>query len=479
MIRTAPGLAATFTLGLALSGAALGADEPVNVRVPAHERQVLGNGLRLVLVPMHEVPLVSATLVLRGGARADAPGHAGTATLTADLLTRGAAGRDAYAFADAVEGAGGTLDAEAQDGAIRVGAQFLAPDAGLMLELLADAVQRPRFEARELETLRTRRIEELKAAKDSSPGSLVDDYGRARLFGEHPYGRPAGGTEASLAAVDRGDVQQYFHDHFGADRAILVVAGDFEPRAMRALVARHFARWGHAATALAPLAAAPRRHGRRVLLIDAPGSAQTYIWMGNVGVPRRYPQRAALNIASIGFGGGFGSMLNEELRTKSGLSYSAGAGFNRAEVAGEFAISTFTRTDSTARAVQLVLDTLARLHAEGTGAERVESARRLLIGQYPLAYQTAANWAGAFADLEFYGLPDSYISGAGSELLQVDAAAVRTVIAREFPAPEDLEVVLVGDAARIRDSLAPFGPVTERALSEPGFGATAPNEQMH
>src|SRR5258705_524850 len=289
---------AALTVLAGVSGAAAGAGGNLKGPVPAQQRLPVPNGLRLILVPRHDIPLVAFDLLRGGGARLDPPGRAGTATLVADLLTHGAGARDAYAFADAVEGAGGFFDAEAREEAIQVRGQFLARDSHLMLQLLGDAVLRPHFAPEELESLRTRRIEGLKAGKASAPQSLLPSYGRALLFAGHPYGRPVGGSEQSLAQITRAQLSAYYAAQAGADRATLVIAGDFDPARISREVTALFGAWPRAAGKLAPLPDPPRVHGRRVLLEDAPGSAQTYLWLGNVGVPRRYAPRAALNISS-------------------------------------------------------------------------------------------------------------------------------------------------------------------------------------
>ncbi|HVN98705.1 MAG TPA: pitrilysin family protein [Steroidobacteraceae bacterium] len=448
----------------------------VDVPVPANERVTLPNGLRLILVPRHGIPLVACNLLLRGGALLDPPGRDGTAALAADLLTHGAGARDAYAFADAVEGAGGNLDAAAHAEYIQVQGQFLARDSRLMLELLADAVLRPRFDAEEFDKLRERRIEEIKAAKDSQPEALLGNYGRALLFAGHPYGDAVGGSEAALARLTRADVARYYAAQSGADRAILVIAGDFDPARVRADVEAVFGGWRRAAAPLPPLPASARVHGRRLLLVDSPGSAQTYIWMANVGVPRHYALRPALNIANLALGGSFGSLLNRELRVKAGLTYDASSRFTRGLVAGEFAISTFTQTDKSAQALQLALDTLAGFKHDGLDAAATDAARNYLLGQYPLAFETPFDWAVALGDLDFYGLPESYIGHFGSDLVATDAAAIHQVIDDAFPSPADLDIVLIGDAAKIRDSLSAFGPVTTMPLSAPEF-APAPADR--
>jgi zinc protease len=473
-------VAAGIVAGVA-AGAAPAASAPVtaavashvNVPVPANERVTLPNGLRLILVPRHDIPLVAFNLLLRGGALLDPPGRDGTAALAADLLTHGAGSRDAYAFADAVEGSGGNLDAAAHAEFIQVQGQFLAHDSRLMLELLGEAVLHPRFDAGEFEKLRARRIEELKAAKDSSPQALLGNYGRALLFAGHPYGRTVSGSEASLARLTRADITGFYAAQSGADRAILVIAGDFDARQVRADVAAVFGGWQRASASLAPLVPAPRVHGRRLLLVDSPGSAQTYFWMANVGVPRHYELRPALNIANLAFGGSFGSMLNRELRLKAGLTYDASARFTRGAVAGEFAISSFTQTDNAARALELALATLGNLKRDGLDGAAMDSARNYLLGQYPLAFETPFNWAVALGDLEFYELPESYIGQFGSDLIATDAASVRAVIDDAFPAPDDLDIVLIGDAARIRESIAKFGPIVTMPLSAPEFAPTA------
>ena len=402
-------------------------------------------------------------------AQLDPPGRDGTAALVADLLTHGAGSRDAHAFVDAVEGAGGNLEAAARAEAIQVQGQFLARDSHLMLELLADAVLRPHFEAAEFEKLRSRRIEELKAAKDSSPDALLGSYGRALLFAGHPYGRPVGGDESSLARITHDDITHYYGAQSGADRATLVIAGDIDVERIGKDVAAVFGAWRHAAQPLPVLVAPARVTGRRVLLVDAPGSAQTYFWLANVGVPRRYPERAALNMANMAFGGSLGSMLNQELRVKSGLTYDAGSRFVRGAVAGEFAISSFTQTANTGRAIDLALATLGKLKQDALSTDAINSARNYLLGQYPLAFETPGDWAIALGDLDLYGLPESYIGQFGTDLLKVDAAGIRTVIDTAFPSPENLDIVLIGDAAQIGDAVAKLGPVTKMSFSAPQY----------
>src|SRR5437016_11380069 len=238
-----------------------------DVHVPAHARHVLDNGVTLISVPRRDVPLVAFNAIVRGGVLGEGAARTGVASLVAGLLEKGAGERDAFAFADAVEGVGGSFNAAAGPESITIRGQFLAREQPLLLQLLADALQHARFESEELEKLRRRQIELIKAAKDSDPSELIGIYARALLFGRHPYGRPVIGSETSLAAIAAHDVLDYYHSQFGADRLALVFAGDVDPVWLQRAVARAFAHWPKAAGAAPRLAQPTRVRECRVLVL--------------------------------------------------------------------------------------------------------------------------------------------------------------------------------------------------------------------
>ena len=289
------------------------------------------------------------------------------------------------------------------------------------------------------------------------------------MFGAHPYGRPQGGSERSLAAITLADVKAYHARNFGANNATLVFAGDIDAKWLKQAVTTAFGSWAKTAAPVRDLAPAPRVKGRRVVLIDSPGSVQTYFWIGNVGVDRRYSGRPALDLVNTLYGGRFTSLLNTELRIKSGLSYGASSRFTRGSAPGEFAIRSFTQTDTTVQALDLTLQTLEQLERGSLAPEMLESSRSYVLGQFPLQLETAAHWAQTLADLEFYGLGKDYIEGYGPALLKVDLAETAAVTADAFPRPQDVVMVLIGDAAKIREGVAKYGPVTEFKLSDPDF----------
>jgi predicted Zn-dependent peptidase len=338
-----------------------------------------------------------------------------------------------------------------------------------MVELLADMLLRPRLDEAELGKLRERSINFIRAAKDTNLNALLPIYGQAFLFGEHPYGNPVSGSEAALAGISHEDVLDFYEQQLGGDRLTIAVTGDFDVALMSARLGDAFGNWRAAAGELPEVAAAAQQAGRRVLLIDKPGATQTYFWLGNVGVARDYENRAALDIANTLFGGRFTSMLNTELRVKSGLTYGARSQLSRASQPGSLAITSFTPTESTVAAIDKALDVLGKLHENGVDKDMLVSARNYILGQFPTALETAAQVGSQLAALEAFGLDVSYINEYGAGLLSADNEAVASVIDTVFPAADNLVFVLIGDAAAIRDQVSRYGPLTEMSITEPYF----------
>ncbi|HEX2492921.1 MAG TPA: pitrilysin family protein [Steroidobacter sp.] len=463
-------------LVLAIVGpfASASADGSRGVKTPPFERVLLPNGAVLLLMERRDVPLIAFNALVRGGAAADPASAEGSASLLAGLLEKGAGKRNAFAFAQTVASVGGQIETGATTEAVSVGGSFLARDQKLMVELLADMLQRPHLASDEFETLRKRHIEFIRSAKDSDLAALTPIYGAAALFAGHPYGRPVNGSEGSLSALAHSDVQRYYEQQVGADRLILTVVGDFRTADMKQLLTRAFSGWRKAGVLLPPTPP-PRPVGvRRVLLVDAPQSVQSYFWAGALGVARNDPRRAPLDVVNTLFGGRFTSMLNSELRIRTGLSYGASSRFDRMKRGGGWEMSSFTQTATTIEAIDLAFETLEKLRSAGFDETLLASAKRYVQGQFPLALETASQWAYQLGSLELYELNREYIDGYAAALDSVSADAARGVIATVFPKSDEVVLVVVGQAAKIRDGLRKYGPITEMKLSDPAFAPSGP-----
>ena len=437
------------------------------VLLPAAERVVLENGTTLVLVEKHDVPLIGIQAAIRGGAVTDPASQHGLSNLLAAMLEKGAGERSAAELAEAIESVGGQLSASADLESFSIAGEFLAKDAALMVELTADMLRRPTLSNAEFVKLRDRSINFIKAAKSGDPSNLLPVYANAFLFGDHPYGNPVGGSEASLANLTVQNLRNHYRAFFGGDRLTVVVVGDFDTEAMREQLTAAFGDWG-AATADLPTIVAPQKDaGGRVLLVDKPGATQTYFRIGNVGVARDYAGRADLDLANTVFGGRFTSMLMTELRVKSGLSYTARSALTRLTQPGAVFIASFTETSTTVEALDVALGTLGQLRDSGLSDDMLTSARNYVMGQFPPRLETAAQLASQFAALEVAGLTVAHINRYGAALEEATVDSVSTVIDDVYPGGDELVYVLIGDADLIRDQVTKYGTVTEVSITAP------------
>ena len=453
-------------LCLCLTAGALWAQ---GVTLPEPRVVELDNGATFIVLEKRDVPLVGIHAMLRGGAVTDPVGKAGLAGLLAQMLEKGAGERDAETFAETVDATGATLHASAELESISIAGEFLAADAGLGIELLADMLRAPMLDAREFGKLRDRQKDLIKAAKDGDLGALTPIYGAAWLFTDHPYGTPVKGDESSLSNISLRDLRRYYDDFVGADRLVVAVVGDIDADAIIGQLTESFSDWRKAPQPLPEIAPAEPQSGRRVLLVDKPGATQTYFWIGSVSVARDYVQRAELDIANTLFGGRFTSLLVNEMRTKAGLTYGVRSVLVRPSLPGSVAIVSFTKTDSTVVAIDLALDLLVNMRRNSFSEELIASGKNYILGQFPPRFETSTQLAGQLANLQAAGLDASYINGYGAAVTAAAPIDIKSVIRDVYPRRDELVFVIIGDADLLRNDIAKYGPVTEMAITEPQF----------
>lgn len=436
------------------------------IALPRSREFRLPNGAVVILAEKHDVPLIAFRAILRGGSLGDPPGKEGVASLTGDLLRKGAGKRTAQEIAALVDGLGADLDAGSGLEHTYVAGEFMSRDQAVMLDLIADVLRRPSFPPDEFEKMKSQWIGALTAEKDD-PMSVIDECACAFLYGDHPYGRPADGDEVTIRSITREDVLHCYRENCGGDRLILSVVGDFDVPAMESKIRAKLGDWPRAPAPVPKAPAVARRAGRRVLLVDKPDATQSYFWIGNVGVPRLYPDRVPLDVANTAYGGRFTSILNNALRIEGGLTYGARLRGIRLAQAGPLAIVSYTKTGSTGKAVDVALGTLEAVRRAGIDSTTLASAKSTMVGQFPTRYETEDQIAGAFADLAFYGLGQDELLGYPDRVAAARVEDVRRVIERVYPPVGDLTFVFIGNAAAIRPVVKKYGPVTEVKITDP------------
>ena len=439
-----------------------------SLHLPPHEKVVFKNGLTVLLMEKHGVPMVSFSAIVKTGSAADPAAQEGLASVTADLLRKGTKNRSAQQFAADIDFIGGAFEASAGPDFTTISAEFLTKDLAPGLDLFADAVLRPTFPQEETDKLLAQDVDGVKAAKDDAE-SVLFSYYDAYLLSAHPYGRPGSGDELSLKNIKREAVVKFYETYYAPGNMILAVAGEFNAAEMRKKLEEALGAWPSKTVPALPIPAAAPAKGKRLLLIDKPDATQTYFAIGNVGTTVNDPDRVAIRVVNTLFGGRFTSMLNEALRVESGLSYGAGSFFDSRKTPGPFAIYSFTKNESTAQTLDLAVQTLEKLHKEGVTPEQLKSAKSYLKGQFPPAIETSGQLARRIAANEFYGLDDNEVNQLEARIDAVTPEIARQVIQKHFP-KENLVFVLIGKASVIAPVVQKYAEKQDaRAISQPGF----------
>ncbi len=455
----------TFVLMLTMLASTAAAQ---TLHMPPHEKYVLKNGLTVLLLEKHGVPMINLFAIVKTGSTADPAGEEGLASITAGLLRKGTKARTAQQFAADLDYIGGEFEAEAGADFSSTGAEFLTKDLTRGLELFSDALLYPTFPQTEVEKLLAQSIDGVRGAKDD-PQQVLGLYYDAYLYGTDPYGRPGGGDEVSLQRIKRDAIAKFYETNYVPGNTLLAVAGEFNGAEMRKKLDDVFGGWPARTVAPAQIAATAPVKGKRLLLVDKDDATQTYFAFGNVGIARNYPDRAAIRLVNTIFGGRFTSELNEALRVESGYTYGASSFFDSRKAPGPFGILSFTKNETTTPAIDLALLVLQKLHKDGVTNEQLKSAKSYIKGQFPPNIETSRQLARIIATNEFYGLGDDEINQLEARVDSVTPELAKQVIQKHFPS-ENLVFVLIGKASAIGKAVDKYAEKRDaRAISEPGF----------
>jgi zinc protease len=404
-----------------------------------------GNGVRVLFVEAHEIPILDLQLIFAGGSAADTPGREGLSMLAGSLLDEGAAGRHANDIAFEFERLGAIYGADVSSDSSTVYLRSLsAPDKlGPALENLRRVVLQPDFPDDAIERQRRRLLIGIQQKKQS-PAALAEDAFKSAVFGDHPYSRPDEGTETSVGAVTRADLLAWHRQRHVIGNALLVMVGDKNGSAAVQLSEDLLAGLPPG-PAVAPVQAVPPMPGPVQQRIEFP-SSQTHIIMGQPGMRYGDPDYFSLLVGNhVLGGGGFVTRLFREIREREGLSYSASSYFSPRREAGPFSASVQTESAQSGRALALLQETIARFVSEGPSEEELRAAQRNLAGGFPLRIDSNRKILGYLGVIGFHDLPLDYLDRYIERVNAVTAADIRDAFSRRIDAAR-MATILVGPA---------------------------------
>ncbi len=454
--RTAVFTAILFACGSVQAGVSSVSDFPATppapgpapqLTIPTPATQRLSNGLEVVSVQRAGLPLVTAQLVVRRGGEMDPPKLAGLADLTANLLSKGAAGKTAPQIAASAEALGGTLNASAGWDESAVGITVTTPKLPAALGLLAEVARQPDFSAAELQRAKAQAVDDLRL-KLSRPTALASLAASRGVFGEGAYGHSRNGTPDSIGRITRADVQRLHGELYRPDNAILILTGDITPAQAQQLAQASFGDWQNPATPLSsrPVGSAVSKLPA-ILLIDQHGAGQAGVVAAHAAPPRNDADYYVGTVANAVLGGSYSARLNEEIRIKRGLSYGANSRLQSLGDAGIWLASAQTKNPSAPQVVELMLEQFKLLGSMHVSADELAARKATLIGGYGRSLETTAGLADQVAALAIYGVRLDQI---GKYIEQVQAVTPKQIekYARKHLDGDASHVVVVGDAAQ-------------------------------
>ena len=405
-------------------------------------RFVAPNGLTVLVVEQHALPIVQIQALVKTGSVQDPPEKAGLANLTAGLLDEGTTTRTATQLAEQIEFVGGALEAKTTHDFTTASTRVLVKDADLGFELLADILLHPSFPEPELQRVKTLILGEIIAQKDD-PGAVAGKAFSRLVFKGHPYSWPVNGTDETLPAINRADVQDFHAREYLPNRTILSIVGDLTVEQARALVDKHFGSWQKGPEP-ARMAASPASIDKPVVQLIDKELTQTTLILGHVGISRTNPDFYAVTVMNYILGaGGFSSRLMDSIRDKQGLAYGVMSQFEPRATPGPFLVSLQTRNATANQALTGVLKELNAMKAAPVSAKELSEAKSYLMGSFPMRFDTSHKLAEVLCQVEFYGLGLDYFTQYPSWIGKITADDVLRV-AKQYLHPDRYALVAVG-----------------------------------
>jgi zinc protease len=458
-----PGLPPDSPAPESIKGVELKGKAPVNpqtlrVVLPKPQETTLPNGLRIALLEDHKLPMFSMQLIVGGGGLADPADKRGLAMATAALLREGTQQRTSRDIAEQLATLGASLSAAASpsSGESSVLLTGLSENADQILALAADVIRNPSFPQAEVDKFKSRFLSRVEYQR-SLPGFIAQEQFMRAVYGDHP-GSYVVPTEAVLKGFTRAELAAYHEAYYRPNNIIVIAHGDLTLKDAIAKLERAFGSWTKGADRKVALPALAPPGKARVLLVDRPGSVQTSLWLGSLGIERNSEDYFAVLVMNHILGGGPASRLFVNLREDKGYTYGVQSTFTGSTFPGVMVASTDVRTDVTEGAMKEMLAEISRLSAEPVSPSELQDAKRALVGRFALSLDSPQTLTANLATQKIYRLPPDYWDTYPARVEAITAADIQRVAKKYYDASR-LQIVAVGDGTQVRKTLEKYGTV--------------------
>jgi predicted Zn-dependent peptidase len=425
--------------------------EPKKLSLPSIQTFELSNGLKVVLMEKHTVPLVQMSVVVKSGVVNDPENKSGLASFTADMMDEGAAGKTSLELADAINYLGVRISTFSRWHKMGVSLHSPLSKFDEALKIVADILLHPDFPQKELDRIRKEKLTTLLQWHDQANTIAAAAFQKVLFGSDNPYGRPAMGNETSLISFTADDMKNFHSKFFKANNAYVIVVGDITKDQLLPKLESVFGKWEKGEVPTVKLKAADPVSKRVIYLVDKPGSAQSVISIGRIGTQRITEDYFPITVMNTILGGSFTSRLNNNLREQHGYTYGAGSSFDMRLYAGPFTARSSVQTEVTDKALVEFFKELNGI-LKPVPNEELSRAKNYVALGYPDNFQTVADIAANLEEMIDYNLPGDYFNNYIGNVLKVSDDHV-TKTAKKYIVPDKMAVVVVGDRSKIEEGI--------------------------
>ncbi len=422
-------------------------------KAPDVKSAKLENGLEIFVVEKPELPKVAVSLTTRAGSVADPNAKAGLAAMTNRVMRRGTQTRNAIQIDETLGNLGTGLAGSVGKESALLNLEVLKRNLNDSLAIMADVALKPSFPADEFDRTKKQALDGLAQAANN-PNAIANRVSFMLAFGaDHPYGQPSGGLPATVQAITREDLAQFYQTYWKPASSALVFVGDITLAEATNLARQNFGSWTGGAAPAINIPTPKPIAGGKVYLIDRQGAAQTIVAHVLPAPQRKSDDFYTLELANAVYGGGFGTRLNLNLREDKGYSYGVFAFPQQFSKGGAWIASGGVQTDKTKESAAEFVRELKFLAGEKPISEaELSTARLSRIRGYAQQFESYGRIAGQISDLWTAGLPMTDLQKQTDELSKLQLGAVNATAAK-YAAPNGTTLLLVGDLAQIESGI--------------------------
>jgi zinc protease len=465
--------AATFRGMVRLNRAPV-SDEVLKVKLPRPVERKLAIGLRLLILESHRAPTISLGIAIPSSGLRDPEGMPGIAEATAAMMMMGTTTRTQRQITEALADIGATVSlgggggggrggrgggAGSGDGSITVTA--LTEHFDEALAIMSDILLHPSFPADELERWKGRTRSTLEQMR-TQPGTLSNET-LMRVLYPNDARRNTRLTPESLTKITREQLIEHYKRYYVPSGELAGIAGDITPQAAVAKLEKALAEWKGGPVERLKFAMDPPIAGKKVYLISRPGSVQTDIALANRAIDRTSPDYIACLVMNQVLGSGPAARLFRIIREEKGYTYGVSSSFTATRTMAHFSSGMSVRTEVTEPALRDLLAEFKEIRDVPVPKLELDGAKRTLAASFALSLEQPAQVLARWIQQREFGLPEDYWDTYTDKIMAITAQDVARV-AKKYVPYDNVQIIAVGDGAKIRDLLRKFGPVEERSI---------------